>query len=157
MASTLAAMIADGFVCGRLWKLAMPSGSVSCSSLVIAIAGHDTSFQVSRNVITASVASAGPGEREHDRPQDRPPRAAVDPRRLLDLARQREEELAQQEDAERHHQRRDDQRAERVDQPELLHDDEGRDQRQLERDQQRRRSSSPAAAREPRKSRRANA
>src|SRR4051794_28340512 len=59
VASTLAAMIADWLVCDRLLKLAMPSGSVSLASLEIAIAGHETSFQVSRNVITATVASAG--------------------------------------------------------------------------------------------------
>ena len=54
-----AAMIADGLVWARLLKLAIPSGSVALASLEMAIAGHDTSFQVSRNVITATVDSAG--------------------------------------------------------------------------------------------------
>lgn len=59
VARTFAAMIADWLVCARLLKLAMPSGSVLCESLEIAIAGQETSFQVSRNVRTATVASAG--------------------------------------------------------------------------------------------------
>jgi len=52
-------MIADWLVSARLLKLAMPSGSVACDSLEIAIAGHETSFQVSRKVMTATVESAG--------------------------------------------------------------------------------------------------
>ena len=41
------------------------------------------------------------GQRQRDVEQDAEARAAVDPRRLLDLARQVDEELAHQEDAER--------------------------------------------------------
>src|SRR4249919_649748 len=65
------------------------------------------------------------------------PRAAVDPRSLLELDRQSPEELPHEEDPERGDEVRHDQRPQRVDEPEVLHDQEGRDHHDLERDHQR--------------------
>ena len=103
----------------------------------IVTSGHRKSFHVHRNWITASVASAGSDSGTHDPQQDRQPRRAVDPRRLLELDRQRPEELGEHEDPEHVDQVRHDERAEAVEQPEVLHDQERGDQHDLQRHHQR--------------------
>src|SRR5215204_5115755 len=70
-------------------------------------------------------------QRDDDAQQDRQARGAVDARGLLELDRQRSEELREQEDTEDVDQVRYDERAEAVEQAELLHDQERGDQHDL--------------------------
>ena len=75
-------------------------------------------------------------ERDDDPQQDRQPGCAVDPRGLLEVDRERPEELGEQEDAEDVDEVRHDERAEAVEEPEVLHDQERGDQHDLQRHHQ---------------------
>ena len=102
----------------------------------IVTSGHRKSFQVHRNWITASVASAGSDSGTTIRSRIDEPGGAVDPRRLLEVDRERSEELGEQEDPEHVDQVRHDERAEAVEQTQILHDQERGDQHDLQRHHQ---------------------
>ena len=73
--------------------------------------GQKKLFQVPWNWRIATAARAGAGERQHHPPERREEAGAVDPGRLLEVARDRQEVLAHQEDARRRdRQDRDDRR-----------------------------------------------
>ena len=98
------------------WNVASPSCSVNASWFVrIVTSGQRKSFQVHMNWITASVASAGSDNGSDDPEQDRQTGGAVDPSGLLELDRQRAEELREHEDPEDAHEVRHDERAEVID------------------------------------------
>ena len=104
----------------------------------IVTSGHRKSFHVHMNWITASVASAGSDSGSTIRTR-------IDSREAPSIRAassssigQRPEELREHEDAEDVREVRHDERAEVVDQPEVLHDQERRDQHDLQRHHQRR-------------------
>ena len=75
----------------------------------VIVSGQRKEFQLARKNRIASAERIGRLKRQDDRPVDAEIARAVDQRRLLEFARNREIELAQKEDAERVEDRGDDQ------------------------------------------------
>ena len=96
------------------WKLASPSCSVNALSLVDRDQRPQEVVPRPQELDHRQRRERRQRQRQHDHEQDLQPRCAVDPRGLLELDRQRAEELREHEDAEHVRQVRHDQRAERV-------------------------------------------